>query len=376
MEPWNYGINYFCIMPAFSDEIMPVDGFLPDAPGPVVIAGPCSAESEEQVLETARELARLPQVFAFRCGLWKPRTRPGDFEGVGNTGLDWLRRVQKETGLKTAVEVATPAHVHACLEVGVDILWIGSRTVVNPFSVHEIADALKGTDIPVLVKNPVNPDLRLWIGALERLHHQGIRKLAAVHRGFSAFGSHPYRNLPLWEIPIELRRLWPGLPVLTDPSHIAGNRGLIPQIMQTSADLAFNGLMIEAHHRPEMARTDREQQVTPAELAKLLDGLSLPRHSSSTEDIILKNIREEIDRADEEILRLLALRMETAERAGKRKRELGLDLLQLERWKMVVEDRLQKGATRGLHREFLLKILQDIHEEALRRQNEHQDHSD
>jgi chorismate mutase len=355
-------------MTAILTDIIPITEYLPAKKYPLLIAGPCSAESEEQVLQTARELAKIPQVAAFRCGLWKPRTRPGDFEGRGEEGMEWLRKVKLETGLPIAVEVALPQHIEICLKNEIDILWIGSRTVVNPFSVNQIADALKGVDIPVLVKNPVSPDLLLWIGALERLSQHGIRKLAAVHRGFSAYGSKPFRNLPLWEIPIELRRLIPGLPVLVDPSHISGNRGMLPHVAQTAMDLAFDGLMIESHNQPGLALTDRDQQLTPAELEKMIDGLSLPSARPSGDDLLLLELRKEIDQIDDQVIQLLAKRMETVKRIGRHKKESGMDALQLERWKQVVEDRLEKGSKIGLSRNFLLKLLQAIHEEALRLQ--------
>lgn len=355
-------------MPAIIENILPLGAYLPVRVKPMIIAGPCSAETEKQVLETAHGLTGIPQVVAFRCGLWKPRTRPGDFEGVGDKGLPWLKRVRQETGLRIAVEVAIPAHIESCLKHSIDILWIGSRTVVNPFSINEIAEALKGVDIPVLVKNPVNPDLLLWIGALERLNQQGIRKLAAVHRGFSVYGSKPFRNLPIWEIPIELRRLIPGLPVLIDPSHISGNRTMLPHVAQTAIDLAFDGLMIESHIRPEKALTDRDQQLTPAALEELIRRLSLPSGSPVEEDFRLLELRKEIDEIDEKVLQLLAKRMETVTRIGRHKKETGMDVLQMERWKQVVEDRLEKGTAHGLSRNFLLKLLHAIHEEALRLQ--------
>jgi chorismate mutase len=355
-------------MPAIIENILPIQSYLPAKGKPLIIAGPCSAESEDQVMETARLLAALPQVVAFRCGLWKPRTRPGDFEGRGEKGMAWLNRVKLETGLKIAVEVAIPEHIEICMKHSIDILWIGSRTVVNPFSVNEIAEALKGVDIPVLVKNPVNPDLLLWIGALERLSQNGIRKLAAVHRGFSAYRSKPFRNLPIWEIPIELRRLIPGLPVLVDPSHISGNRAMIPHVSQTAIDLAFDGLMIESHIRPENALTDRDQQLNPADLEELIRRLSLPVGLPGEEDAMLGELRKEIDEIDDNVLKMLARRMEIASRIGKHKRKQGMDFLQLERWKQVVEDRLEKGTAQGLSRNFLLKLLHAIHEEALRTQ--------
>ena len=353
-------------MPSIIENILPLQSYLPVNGKPLIIAGPCSAESETQVLETAVALAKIPQVAAFRCGLWKPRTRPGDFEGRGEKGMAWLKRVKLETGLPVAVEVAIPAHIEVCLKHDIDILWIGSRTVVNPFSVNEIAEALKGVDIPVLVKNPVNPDLLLWIGALERLSQQGIRKLVAVHRGFSAYRSRPFRNLPIWEIPIELRRLIPGLPVLIDPSHISGSRAMLPHVAQSAMDYAFDGLMIEAHIRPEKALTDSEQQITPATLEELIRRLSVPVGIPGEENAIIGELRREIDEIDDQVLKMLARRMEIAARIGKYKRNQGMDVLQLERWTRVVEDRLEKGTAQGLSRNFLLKLLQAIHEEALR----------
>jgi chorismate mutase len=355
-------------MAALINNILPLASYLPSRENPPIIAGPCSAESEEQVMETARELAKIPQVAAFRCGLWKPRTRPGDFNGVGEMGLDWLRKAKLETGLAIAVEVALPVHIELCLKNDVDILWIGSRTVVNPFSINEIAEALKGVDVPVLVKNPVSPDLLLWIGALERLSQQGIRKLAAIHRGFSAYGSKPFRNLPIWEIPIELRRLIPELPVFVDPSHISGSRTMLPHIAQTAIDLAFDGLMIETHIHPEKALTDREQQISPEALEKMIRRMSMPQGVTGADHVLLLELRKEIDEIDSQVLKLLAKRMEAVKRIGNYKKETGMDSLQLVRWKQVVEDRLEKGISIGLSRNFLLKLLQAIHEEALRLQ--------
>lgn len=355
-------------MSSILSNIIPLTNYLPVKEYPLIIAGPCSAESEEQVLTTARELAKIPQVAALRCGLWKPRSRPGDFEGVGEKGIAWLRKAKLETGLPIAVEVALPAHIEICLKNEVDILWIGSRTVVNPFSVNEIAEALKGADIPVLVKNPINPDLLLWIGALERLSEQGIRKLAAVHRGFSAYGSRPFRNLPIWEIPIELRRLIPGLPVLVDPSHISGSRTMLPHVIQTAVNLSFDGLMIESHIHPSKALTDRDQQVSPAALEKLLKQIEFPKKGRGEEGKMIEDLRLRIDDLDMHILELLAQRMGIAKEIGAHKKEQGMDALQLERWRQVVDDRLEKGGKMGLSRNFLLKLLQAIHEEALKRQ--------
>jgi len=355
-------------MTTILENILPIRDYLQADDKPLIIAGPCSAESEEQVMGTARALAKIPQVAAFRCGLWKPRSRPGDFEGRGEEGLAWLKKAKLETGLKIAVEVATPKHIELCLNNAVDILWIGSRTVVNPFSIHEIAEALRGVNMPVLVKNPVSPDLLLWIGALERLSQQGISKLAAVHRGFSAYHSKPFRNLPIWEIPIELRRLIPGLPVLIDPSHISGAKTMIQHVAQSAIDLAFDGLMIEAHISPESALTDQEQQLSPSELISLIDRLTVPSSSGSKEDAILAELRKQIDDFDTDILALLGKRMETAREIGRYKKAEKMDALQLERWKLVVEDRLEKGKELGLSNDFLLKLLYAIHEEALKRQ--------
>lgn len=356
-------------MPVKIGTIVTVSSFLPSLGKPLVIAGPCSAESEEQVLQTAYELAKIPQMAAFRCGLWKPRSRPGDFEGRGEEGIGWLKKVKQETGLKIAVEVAIPSHVELCLKNDIDILWIGSRTVVNPFSVGELAEALKGADVPVLVKNPVNPDLMLWMGALERISQAGIGKIAAVHRGFSVYNSKPYRNMPLWEIPIELRRIMPGLPVIVDPSHICGDRNLLAGVCQTAMDFSFDGLMIESHIHPESALTDREQQVSPGELASILQKLVLPSAvTGSKSDELIEDLRQKIDDLDRQILELLGQRMETASKIGRRKKETGLDALQLDRWKKVVEDRLEKGKQLGLSEEFLLKLLHAIHEESLNRQ--------
>ena len=363
-------------MPAIIENILPHEQYLSSREKPMVIAGPCSAESEEQVLQTALALADIPQVAAYRCGLWKPRTRPGEFEGKGAEGIAWLRKAKLETGLKIAVEVAIPSHVELCLKNDIDILWIGSRTVVNPFSVSELAEVLKGVDIPVLVKNPVNPDLNLWIGALERMSRAGIMKLAAVHRGFSVYGSKPYRNMPIWEIPIELRRLFPALPVLVDPSHICGNRSLMPGIMQTVVDFTFDGLMIESHFDPDKALTDREQQIAPIELRNLIANITLPSGGRGEEgkrrigDLRLEigDLRLKIDELDGEILRLLGERMGIAAEIGKHKKSAGMDALQLERWKKVVEDRLAKGKKLGLGEDFLLKLLHAIHEESLRNQ--------
>lgn len=350
-------------------EITPLQTWLPTGNLPLVIAGPCSAESEEQVLSTARELAKIPQVRVFRSGLWKPRTRPSSFEGVGNRGLKWLEKVKAETGLLTTVEVANPRHVEAALSHGIDILWIGARTVVNPFSVQEISEALRGVDIPVMVKNPLNPDIKIWIGALERLNQSGIRKLIAIHRGFSFFAHTPYRNSPMWEIPIELKRLYPDLPVLVDPSHICGETSMLFPVAQKALDLEMDGLMIEAHIRPEEALTDREQQVTPARLGELISALVIREESGTLEfENKLEELRSEIDKLDEELIDILSRRMKIVEEIGKYKKENNITILQLKRWSQIIHDRVDTGVKMGLSREFLLKLLEALHEESIQRQ--------
>jgi chorismate mutase len=352
-------------------NILPLHAWLPASSLPLVIAGPCSAETEEQVISTARELARIPQVKVFRAGLWKPRTRPNSFEGVGRKGLEWLKRVKEETGLLTTVEVAKPEHVADALEHKVDILWIGARTVVNPFSVQEISAALKGVDIPVMVKNPLNPDIKIWIGTLERLNQVGITKLVAIHRGFSFFNRSPYRNAPMWEIPIELKTVFPELPVIVDPSHICGETGMLLSTSQKALDLEMNGLMIETHIRPQEALTDKNQQITPAELRNLLSKLILRKESGNIEfENKLEELRTEIDKLDEELIDILARRMMIVEEIGKYKKLNNITILQLKRWSKVIHDRVNAGVSLGLSRDFLLKLLESLHEESISRQTD------
>ena len=352
-------------------DIIPLSEWLTPESIPLIIAGPCSAESEEQVLSTAHELAKIKQVTVFRAGIWKPRTRPSSFEGVGNVGLEWLRKVREQTRLHTAVEVASPEHVETALKYGVSFLWIGARTVVNPFSVQAISDALKGTDIPVLVKNPLNPDIRTWIGALERLNQAGIRKLIAVHRGFSFFNRTPYRNSPMWEIPIELKQWCPNLPLLADPSHICGETGLLLQVSQKAFDLEMDGLMIESHINPKAAMTDSDQQITPTALNGLLSKLILRNLTGTVEfENKLEELRSEIDKLDEELIDILARRMDIAEEIGKYKKENNITILQLKRWSQVIHDRVLAGNNLGLSKEFLLHLLEAVHEESIQRQTE------
>jgi len=352
-------------------NLIPLKEWLPSDVLPLVIAGPCSAETEGQVLSTAYELAKIPQVKVFRAGIWKPRTRPNSFEGVGTKGLKWLKRVKQETGLLTTVEVASPAHVAEALEHEVDILWIGARTVVNPFSVTEIANALSGIDIPVMIKNPLNPDIKVWIGAIERINQAGIKKLIAIHRGFSFFNRSPYRNAPMWEIPIELKTLFPELPVIVDPSHICGETGLLLSTSQKALDLEMNGLMIETHIRPNEALTDKEQQITPHELKELISNLILREEYGNVEfENKLEELRSEIDKLDEEMIDILARRMMIVEEIGNYKKKNNITILQLKRWSEIIRDRVNAGVHLGLSRDFLLRLLESLHEESIQRQTD------
>ncbi|MCB2219798.1 MAG: bifunctional 3-deoxy-7-phosphoheptulonate synthase/chorismate mutase type II [Bacteroidetes bacterium] len=338
---------------------------------PLVISGPCSAETEEQVVSTAKMLAKIPQVKIFRAGIWKPRTRPGMFEGVGEIGLTWMNRVQSETGLKVAVEVANPPHIEMALKHNIDILWIGARTVVNPFSLQELANALKGIDIPVMVKNPVNPDINLWIGAIERVINAGITRLAAVHRGFYFFDKSPYRNAPMWEIPIELKRLFPRIPVICDPSHICGERELLQGVAQKALDLEMDGLMLESHINPDSALTDPQQQVTPEELEHIIGKLIIRAEKGNREfESKLEELRSEVDKIDAELIHILSRRMELVDELGYYKRDNNITILQLKRWSNIVRDRLKTGLNSGLEKDFLQKLLEIVHNESIRRQTE------
>ena len=336
---------------------------------PMVIAGPCSAESEEQVLRTARQLAKIPEVKVFRAGLWKPRTRPGTFEGVGEKGMQWLEKVKAETGLMTTVEVARPEHVELALKHGIDILWLGARTVVNPFVVQELAEAMKGVPVTVMVKNPIIPDLKLWIGALERVYAAGITHLLAIHRGFHYFEKSPFRNAPMWEIPIELKRLVPELPIIVDPSHICGRRNLLQDISQKAVDLEMDGLMLEVHENPEAAFTDAAQQITPEALHVLLQKLVLRKRTGNPDfESRLEVLRTEIDKLDGELLQILAKRLEIIDEIGDYKRDNNITILQMKRWAGIITDRLSIGTNLGLDEPFLRKILNLIHKESIQRQ--------
>ena len=338
-----------------------------DPQRPIIISGPCSAETEEQVMDAAHQLASKG-VKIFRAGIWKPRTKPGGFEGIGAEGLQWLKRVKKETGMYVATEVATKDHVFEALKAGIDILWIGARTTVNPFAVQEIADALKGVDIPVLIKNPVNPDLELWIGAFERLYGAGIRRLGAIHRGFSSYDKKMYRNLPLWHIPIELRRRMPNLPIFCDPSHIGGKRELIAPLSQQAMDLSFDGLMIESHPCPDCAWSDASQQVTPDVLDYILNLLVIRTETQSTESLSL--LRKQIDECDDNIIQELAKRMRVAREIGTFKKEHSITVLQTGRYNEILEKRGTQGEQCGMDAEFMKKIFEAIHEESVRQQME------
>ncbi len=352
-------------------NILPLKDWLKFYEPPLIISGPCSAESEEQLLSTAKEIVKLTNVKIFRMGIWKPRTRPDDFEGVGSIGLEWLKVVKDETGMKTAVEVANSRHVEDCLKHGVDILWIGARTVVNPFSIQEISEVLKGVDIPVMVKNPVNPDLELWIGALERINLVGIEKLIAVHRGFYFFEKSPFRNAPMWEVPIELKRIFPDLPIIADPSHICGNKKLLLQISQKALDLEMDGLMIETHINPEIALTDAKQQITPAELKDLISKLIIRNKSGNIEfENKLEELRAKIDEVDYELIDIIAKRLDLVKQIGEYKRNSSITILQLKRWRNIIQDRLKKGVEKGLSKKLLIDLFELVHEESIRLQNE------
>ena len=341
-------------------------------PRPSVVAGPCSAETEEQVMETAKGLRELG-INVYRAGIWKPRTHPGSFEGMGVQGLKWMQRAKKEYGLKIATEVASEKHVLECLKFGVDLVWLGARTTANPFLVQEIADALKDTDIPVLVKNPVNPDLDLWIGALERLNRAGIKKLGVIHRGFSTFDKIKYRNDPQWQVAIELRSRYPQLPFFVDPSHMAGSREYIREISQRSLDLGFEGLMIESHCNPECALSDAKQQLTPAELRNLLENQITVRDSDSDSKEWKENIdqlRAKIDVIDENILYALGSRMNISRKIGEYKRDSNIAILQTSRWDEVLARVICKGKEHGLPEGFVRDVFNAIHEASVEVQNE------
>jgi len=334
---------------------------------PFVIAGPCSAETEEQVMTTARQLANYG-CHIFRAGIWKPRTKPGGFEGNGEKALPWMQQVKKETGMLTATEVATPEHVELALKYGIDVLWVGARTTANPFAMQALADALKGTDVPVLVKNPTNPDLELWIGALERLNLAGIKRLGTIHRGFSSYDNKIYRNLPTWQIPIELHRRIPDLPIVNDPSHIGGRRELIAPLCQQAMDLGFDGLIVESHCDPDKAWSDAKQQVTPDVLDYILSLLVIRDETVTTEGIV--QLRKQIDEIDNQLMELLSKRMRVCREIGHYKKEHNMTVLQTSRYNEILDKRGAQGALCGMAPEFVAKVFENIHEESVRQQIE------
>ena len=336
---------------------------------PLVIAGPCSAETEDQVLKIANEL-KDTDVSYFRAGIWKPRTRPGMFEGVGALGLKWLQKVKDETGMKTATEVANAAHVKLALEHDIDLLWIGARSTVSPFIVQEIADALKGTDKIVLVKNPVNPDLALWLGAIERLASSDIKKLGVIHRGFSTYEKTNYRNNPKWQLAIELQTKFPDLPLINDPSHITGKRDMIFDVSQTALDLNFDGLMIETHFDPENAWSDAAQQVTPQTLVQIMRDLKIKKETDSETEYnkTLNNLRAQIDVVDNQIIDLLGKRMKAADGIGMLKKQKNVAVLQSKRWNEILGKMVMQGESKGLSEEFVLRMFKAIHQESINHQ--------
>ena len=340
---------------------------LSDNERPFVIAGPCSAETEEQVMTTATQLA-MKGCHNFRAGVWKPRTKPGGFEGNGEKALPWMQRVKQETGMSVATEVATPGHVELALKYGIDILWIGARTSANPFAMQALADALQGVDIPVFVKNPVNPDLELWIGAMERLNQAGVKRLGAIHRGFSSYEQKIYRNNPLWQVPIELRRRIPDLPIISDPSHIGGRRELIAPLCQQAMDLGFDGLIVESHCDPDKAWSDAKQQVTPDVLDYILSLLVIRDEHTTNEGI--QQLRKQIDELDNQIMDVLARRMKVCREIGYYKKEHNMTVLQASRYNEILNKRGVQGTLCGMAPEFVAKVFESIHEESVRQQIE------
>ncbi len=353
-------------------EITPIENHLENPRWPLLIAGPCSAESEEQMLDTARQLKESKRISYFRAGVWKPRTRPGAFEGMGVVALKWLEAVKKETGLLTACEVATAEHVELALKYNVDMLWVGARTSANPFSVQDIADTVKGSNVAVLVKNPVNPDLQLWIGALERINRAGITKLAAIHRGFSSHEKTVYRNEPMWNIAIELKTMCPQLPIICDPSHISGKRELVPLVAQKALDLNMDGLMVESHNNPCVAKSDADQQLLPKDYAQMIQALQLREINPTKPELRteLDDYRRQIDMLDDAIFQTLGKRMDLSKKIGQYKKNNNVMVLQLNRWEEILQKRVQFGQAMGLRDDFSKKLLELIHEESINLQTE------
>ncbi len=338
---------------------------------PLIISGPCSAETEEQVLETAQRLAKTGKIDMLRAGIWKPRTKPGMFEGIGAKGLPWLQQAKKLTGLPTTVEVATAKQVEDALTFDVDVLWVGARTTVNPFSVQEVADALRGVKVPVLIKNPINPDLELWQGAVERITRAGISQVGLIHRGFSSYGNTEFRNAPMWHLAIEMKRRMPELPIINDPSHICGRRDILLSTAQKAMDLDFDGLMLESHIDPDNAWSDAKQQITPERLAELLDEIQWRKEdvSSETFHAALDKLREQINHIDDELMQLISQRMNIAEKIGDYKKNNNVTILQTSRWNEILEKAVKKAGKLSLSEEFVTKYMDAIHMESINRQN-------
>lgn len=353
-------------------QFAPLNSWLSTTAQPLVISGPCGAESLEQMLTTAKGLSEIHRVSLFRAGIWKPRTRPNSFEGMGEEALKWLQEVKHQYGFKTTVEVANAQHTELALKYGVDVLWIGARTTVNPFSVQEIADVIKGVDIPVMVKNPIHADLQLWIGGIERVYNSGTKKIAAIHRGFHYYGKTRFRNKPMWQVPIELRTQFPDLPIICDPSHIAGNRELIPFIAQKALDLGMNGLMIESHYNPSIALSDAQQQLTPAHLNELLCKLVLRQKGSTDAEVLdkLQQLRNMIDEIDDELINVLKKRNQVIEQIGTYKKEHNITIFQLERWQEILRTRAQWAEKLGISRIHIERLCQLLHEESIKIQND------
>ncbi|MGV3656662.1 MAG: chorismate mutase [Chitinophagaceae bacterium] len=337
---------------------------------PLIISGPCSAETEEQVVQTATRLAATGKVDVLRAGIWKPRTRPGSFEGIGTKGLPWLQKAKALTGLPTAIEVATGKQVEDALHFDVDILWVGARTTVNPFSVQEVADALRGVDVPVLIKNPINPDLELWTGAVERVAKAGIKQIGLIHRGFSSYGNTEYRNAPMWHLAIEMKRRNPELLFINDPSHICGRRDILLEVAQKAIDLDYDGVMIESHIDPDNAWSDAKQQITPEQLALLLEEIIWRKEDVASEEFhqALEKLRQQINQLDDEIIYLLGQRMKVAEKIATYKKDNNITILQTSRWNQILERAYKKGEGLGLSKEFITKYFDAVHMESINHQ--------
>ncbi|MGB4723680.1 MAG: chorismate mutase [Sediminibacterium sp.] len=338
---------------------------------PLIISGPCSAETEEQVIQTATRLAATGKVDILRAGIWKPRTRPGSFEGIGTKGLPWLQQAKKESGLPVAVEVATAKQVEDALHFGVDVLWIGARTTVNPFSVQDVADALKGADVPVLIKNPINPDLELWIGAVERVANAGIKNIGLIHRGFSSYGNTEYRNAPMWHLAIEMKRRNPGMLLINDPSHICGRRDILLDVAQKAIDLDFDGLIIESHIDPDNAWSDAKQQITPERLGEMIGSIIWRTEEIDSEELhaVMEKMRQQINQLDDELLQLIGQRMKVADKIGQYKKDNNITILQTNRWNAILERAYERGEKLGLSQEFITKYFDAVHMESINHQN-------